>query len=180
MPKSEQHQKSKQQIIGRVRSAYEFIKANQDQFSVQMMCRVLEVAPSGYYDWVLQPISNRTHEDARLLRLIRASFVASHGTYALLASISICAKRERPAATSVARLMRLYMAVVMALFSRMIVGWATQTDHSPRARAQCPINGRTSTTATRADSLGSENSIRHRRATPILPLESSRTRFFTE
>jgi putative transposase len=45
------------------------------------MCRVLEVAPSGCYDWPLQPISNRAQEDARLLRLIHASFVASHGIY---------------------------------------------------------------------------------------------------
>ena len=45
------------------------------------MCRILEVAPSGYYDWLKQPISNRAQEDARLLRLIRASFVASHGIY---------------------------------------------------------------------------------------------------
>ena len=44
--------KSKHQIPGRVRSAYEFIKAHRDQYSVQMMCRVLEVAPSGYYDWL--------------------------------------------------------------------------------------------------------------------------------
>jgi len=73
--------KSKHQIPGRVRSAYEFIKAHRDQYSVQMMCRVLEVAPSGYYDWLLQPLSNRVQEDARLLRLIRASFVASHGIY---------------------------------------------------------------------------------------------------
>ena len=51
--------KSKHQIPGRVRSAYEFIKAHRNEYSVQMMCRVLEVAPSGYYDWLLQPISNR-------------------------------------------------------------------------------------------------------------------------
>jgi putative transposase len=43
------------------------------------MCRVLAVAPSGYYDCLLQPISNRGHEDVRLLRLIRASFTASQG-----------------------------------------------------------------------------------------------------
>ena len=73
--------KSKHQVPGRVRSAYEFIKAHRDQYSVQMMCRVLEVAPSGYYEWVLQPVSNRAQEDARLLRLIRASFTASHGIY---------------------------------------------------------------------------------------------------
>ena len=40
--------KSKRQIAGRVRSAYEFMKAHRDRYSVQMMCRVLEVAPSGY------------------------------------------------------------------------------------------------------------------------------------
>jgi hypothetical protein len=73
--------KSKHQVPGRVRSAYEFIKAHRDQYSVQMMCRVLEVAPSGYYDWLLQPVSNRAQEDARLLRLIRASCTASHGIY---------------------------------------------------------------------------------------------------
>jgi hypothetical protein len=58
-----------------------FIKAHRDQYSVQMMCRVLEVAVSGYYDWLKQPISNHDQEDARLLQLIRASFIASHGIY---------------------------------------------------------------------------------------------------
>ena len=40
---------------GRVRSTYEFIKAHRDQYSVQAMCRVLGVAPSGYYEWLKQP-----------------------------------------------------------------------------------------------------------------------------
>src|SRR6266581_2440355 len=73
--------KSKHQVPGRVRSTYEFIKAHRDQYSVQTMCRVLEVAPSGYYEWLKQPISNHAQEDARLFRLIRASFIASHGIY---------------------------------------------------------------------------------------------------
>jgi len=29
-----------------------------------MMCRVLEVAVSGYYDWLKQPISNHAQEDS--------------------------------------------------------------------------------------------------------------------
>jgi putative transposase len=41
----------------------------------------LEVAPSGFYEWLKNPLSKLTQEDARLLRLIRASFKASHGTY---------------------------------------------------------------------------------------------------
>jgi putative transposase len=73
--------KSKHQIPGRVRSTYAFIKAHRDRYSVEAMCRILEVAPSGYYEWLLQPISNRGQEDARRLRLIRASFVASQGIY---------------------------------------------------------------------------------------------------
>jgi putative transposase len=57
------------------------IRAHRARDSVQTTCRVLGVAPSGYYRWLQQPISNRAQEDARLLRLIRASFVASHGSY---------------------------------------------------------------------------------------------------
>ena len=67
------------------------------------MCRVLGVAPSGYYEWLHQPISNRAQEDARLLRLIRASFIASHGIYGALACSSTCVKRERPAASIASR-----------------------------------------------------------------------------
>jgi putative transposase len=66
---------------GRVRQSYIFIEKHRKQFSVQQMCRVLEVAPSGYYAWLQNPLSNRAKEDLRLLRLIRASFKASHGIY---------------------------------------------------------------------------------------------------
>jgi putative transposase len=65
---------------GRVRATYEFIKSHRTTFSVQAPCRVLDVAPSGYYAWLIQPLSRRGQEDARLLRLIRASFIASQGT----------------------------------------------------------------------------------------------------
>ena len=58
-----------------------FIKAHRDRYRVQAMCRILGVAPSGYYEWLTHPISTRAQEDARLLRLIRASFTASQGIY---------------------------------------------------------------------------------------------------
>ena len=66
---------------GRVRSTYEFIKAQRATYSVQALCRVLNVAPSGYDEWLKQALSNRAQEDARLLRLIRASYTASPGIY---------------------------------------------------------------------------------------------------
>ena len=166
---------------GRVRLSYEFINAHRDQYDVQMMCRLLEVAPSGYYDWLKHPVSKRAQEDARLLRLIRAAFTASHGIYGaprifldLREAGETCSKHR------VARLMRvnnlralhgyrtrrwsvgkpsvlipnllqrqftvtrpnkawvtdityirtwqgwLYLAVVMDLFSRKIVGWSAR------------------------------------------------------
>ena len=54
---------------GRVHSPNDFIKAHRDWHSVQAMCGVLEIAPSGYYEWLKQPISNRAQDGARLLRL---------------------------------------------------------------------------------------------------------------
>src|SRR5579863_3348437 len=66
---------------GKVRRVYQFIKANAPKHDVRTLCRLLQVAPSGYYAWLQAPISDRALEDARLLKLIRASFVASHGIY---------------------------------------------------------------------------------------------------
>ena len=50
-----------------VRRKYEFIRNNQKEYSVQMMCRLLNVAPSGYYAWLTKPVSDRAREDRRLL-----------------------------------------------------------------------------------------------------------------
>jgi putative transposase len=143
------------------------------------MCRVLGLAPSGYYAWLQHPISDHAQEDARLLRLIRASFSASHGIYgAPRVFLDLREAGETCSKHRVARLMRenqlralhgyrmrrwsvgkpailipnllqrqftvtrrnkvwvtdityirtwqgwLYLAVVMDLFSRKVVGWA--------------------------------------------------------
>jgi len=68
-------------IAGRLREIYQFIETHKKEYGVNALCRVLEVAPSGYYEWLRKPVSDRGQEDARLLRLIRASFNASHGIY---------------------------------------------------------------------------------------------------
>jgi hypothetical protein len=90
---------STRQSAGRVRSKYEFIKAHRGEYSVQLMCRVLGVTPSGYYEWLQQPISNRAQEDARLLRLIRTSFVATRGATAPLGFSWTYARPGKPAAS---------------------------------------------------------------------------------
>lgn len=43
--------------------------------------QALGVNRSVYYAWIHNPVSTRAVEDVRLLRLIRASFKASHGIY---------------------------------------------------------------------------------------------------
>lgn len=150
-----------------------------------MMCRLLGVAPSGYYAWLNEPKSNRAREDERLLKLIRASFKASQGIYgAPRVFLDLREAGESCSKHRVARLMRvngiravpgyrtrryvsgkpaelipdllkrkfevsqpdriwvtdityirtwegwLYLAIVMDLFSRKVIGWATrQTVH---------------------------------------------------
>jgi putative transposase len=45
------------------------------------MCRLLGVSHSGFYAWLLHPLSDRAIDDIRLLELIRASYAASSGVY---------------------------------------------------------------------------------------------------
>lgn len=99
---------SKRMSSGRVVATYQFIKANSPQYGVQALCRLLEVARSGYYEWGKHPVSRKAQEDARLLRLIRASFVASHGIYgAPRVFLDLREAGESCSKHRVARLMRL-------------------------------------------------------------------------
>ena len=63
------------------RVKYAFIKAHRSEFDTAVMCRLLEVSRSGFYEWLRKPLSDRALEDQRLLGLIRASYTASHGVY---------------------------------------------------------------------------------------------------
>jgi hypothetical protein len=82
----------------RVRQSCQFIEEHRHQFPVEVMCRILEVAPSGYYEWLKHPISNRAQEDSRRLRLIHARLSLVGESTELHACFSIC---ERPARRAV-------------------------------------------------------------------------------
>jgi putative transposase len=45
------------------------------------MCHLFGVSHSGFYAWLIRPLSDRAIEDRRLLNLIRASYAASSGVY---------------------------------------------------------------------------------------------------
>ena len=73
------------------------------------MCRVLQVARSGFYQWLHQPLSMRAIEDKRLLALVRASYAASGGVYgAPRVFLDLREAGEQCGKHRVARLMRVH------------------------------------------------------------------------
>lgn len=163
---------------------YAAIAAEVGTYSVTLMCRTLEVAPSGYYAWKKRPLSARARADRVLTAHVRAAFQANYRRYgsprlhAALRSSGHRIGRKR-----VARLMRqeglrarprrrfvsttqsqhdqpiapnvvarqfettapnqvwvsdlsylrtqtgfVYLAVIIDLFSRRVVGWAVSRD----------------------------------------------------
>ena len=88
-------------------SAYKLIEAERTGFPVQLMCRMLGVSRSGYYDWRDRRPSRRSRENTALTERIREIHQRSRETYgsprvhAELRSLGVRCSRKR-----VARLMR--------------------------------------------------------------------------
>jgi transposase InsO family protein len=158
---------------------YQFIQAEKAHDPIEVLCRVLHVARSGFYAWCRRRESARQRQNAWLLAHIRACYRASHGRYGSpriyqdlraqgirvgrhrVARLmrqhdlrSVCRRRWRrargvpPELAAANHLQRvftasapnqkwagdityvatregwLYVAVLMDLYSRRIVGWA--------------------------------------------------------
>ena len=156
------------------------IQDNQNHFSIQMMCKVLNVSRGGYYDWVKRPASKREQENDYLASQIKMIFdKEKQRAGAVRITKKLKKLGEKAVKNLVARIMRkkiwrakevrkfkartnsnhhlpvapnlleqnfeankpnkkfvsdityiwtdegwLYLAVVMDLYSRMVVGWA--------------------------------------------------------
>lgn len=57
------------------------IKELRFEHPIPLLCRTLEVSPSGYYDWVERPNSPRQKEEARLVIEIKAAHARNRETY---------------------------------------------------------------------------------------------------
>jgi putative transposase len=86
---------------------YRFIKKHGQVYPVDLQCRTLKVARSGYYRWLKAPFSNKQRRDDALVLKIKAVFESSDSSYGsprvqetLRASGESCGRRR------VARLMR--------------------------------------------------------------------------
>jgi len=53
-----------------VTQCYRFIKQEKANHPIHMLCRVIKVSRSGFYDWCVQPASKRASENAKLLECI--------------------------------------------------------------------------------------------------------------
>jgi transposase InsO family protein len=60
---------------------YAFVRAEKARWPVRILCRVLGVAPSGYYAWENRPPSEHAKTDQRLAVLIRSAHNASRRLY---------------------------------------------------------------------------------------------------
>jgi putative transposase len=60
---------------------YQFIQDHQEHYPVQLMCDILEVSRSGYYDWVDRPQSPQEQRRAALAVQVKAAFEESRQTY---------------------------------------------------------------------------------------------------
>lgn len=156
------------------------IKENKEWFDVRMMCRMLSISPSGYYDWEKRTPSTRAQANTELAKEIKTIFDGEkHREGSLRITRRLRASGRKVGKNRVARIMRqhgwrakgskkfkattnshhnlpvapnlleqnfeaaqpnqkwvsdltyiwteegwLYLAVVLDLYSRMVVGWA--------------------------------------------------------
>ncbi|WP_410403642.1 IS3 family transposase [Escherichia coli] len=165
-----------------VRLRYAFIRDNTCCWPVRLLCRVLDVHPSGFYAWLQQPHSQRHQADLRLTGQIKQFWLESGCVYGyrkihldlrdsgqqcgvnrvwrlmkrvgIKAQVGYRSPRARKGEASIMspnRLQRqfnpdapderwvtdityirthegwLYLAVVVELFSRKIIGWSMQS-----------------------------------------------------
>jgi transposase InsO family protein len=87
--------------------SYAFIREHVAAFPIQVMCEVLGVSRSGYYDWARRPESARAVEDRAVAAETRAAHEASRGRYGSpRVHAALRAHGRRVGRKRVARLMR--------------------------------------------------------------------------
>ena len=60
---------------------YAFVKEHAQQYPVRRLCKVMQVHHSGYYAWLLDPLSARAQDDERLSALLRQAWLECGRVY---------------------------------------------------------------------------------------------------
>src|SRR6266851_8982710 len=91
--------KSAQHLLARPMMTYQVIAVHSNEYSVALMCAVLEVSVSGYYAWRKREPSRHSREDAFLAEKIVEAFQHNRRFprlfCSLYLSLSRCASRGR-------------------------------------------------------------------------------------
>ncbi|TWT40662.1 Integrase core domain protein [Botrimarina hoheduenensis] len=115
---------------------YAWIAANRDSFPIALMCEVLDVSRSGYYDSVDRPPSPRAQRRARIDASVRQVHADSHGVYGsgkVAKKLAECEGLERACRNTVARSMR-----EMGLRSRVSKGFTPTTTQADPLKQAAP------------------------------------------
>ena len=70
-------------------------------FTVTLMCQLLEVSSSGFYDWCAAPSSERSRRRATIATHVRAAFTAGRGSYGVRRVRQVLARSSDPQIASV-------------------------------------------------------------------------------
>jgi putative transposase len=120
---------------------FAFIAVERASHTITILCRCLQVTPSGYYAWRRRPESQRTRDDRRLTVLVRASFDASRQRYG---SPRIHKDlREQHEAISRKRVIRLMQADGLQARARKRYKITTMSEHDQpvAANLRSPVRG---------------------------------------
>ena len=98
------------------------IRRCRNEYPVRLMCRCLQVSPSGYYAWDGRIPSLRAQEHVRLLSRIREIHEDSRGV------IGAPRMYEGKWVTNITKIAtqegKLFLCVVLDLYSKLVIGWS--------------------------------------------------------
>ena len=117
---------------------YAFIRDHRAEFSVRAMCRVLGVHFSGFYAWLKAGLKPQARRRRHLTGLIKQSWLESGGVYGsrkvhhdLLGLGEDVGAPDRIWVIDITYIRThegwLYLAVVIDLYARKVVGWSMQS-----------------------------------------------------
>jgi len=115
---------------------YAWIKQHRDSFPIALMCPLLKVSRSGYYDSVDRPTSKRAQRTAKIRESVRQVFNANHAIYGSAKIVEALAQREElesACRNTVARAMQ-----DLGLKSRVLKAFTPTTTKSDPTKRPAP------------------------------------------
>jgi putative transposase len=115
---------------------YAWIREHRDSFPVAILCEVLEVSASGYYDWLDRPPSPRAERHEQIQAAVRQVHAESYGIYG---SLKIAHQlRERPDLESACRNTVAQAMRELGLKSRIAKAFTPTTTQSDPSQQPAP------------------------------------------